>query len=171
MPKSRKEEFDVDAFLEINTKAPTTDKVGEVKEEETVIVDTKEVEADFTQPKNRVASALVNQAPTEDGGDWQTEQDIDLGDYKANRIKTERQAEVDRIKTLQVENREQIKTMMGDLHGQEAAEVERDENEKTLSKKSLLAQQEKQRLEEANEISIVDTMMGELFTNYRPRDK
>ena len=172
MPKARKTEFNVDEFMKVKKSQPTQD---EEEETETVVVDTKDVETeekvDFSQPAARVAAGLINQEPKDDGGDWQTEQDIDLGDYKANRIKTERASEVERIKKLRVENSEQIKNMMSDLHGQEASTVERDENEKTLSKKSLLAQQEKQRQEEADEVNIVDVMMGELFSNYRPRDK
>jgi len=169
MPKERTEGFDVDQFLKSNV---STKKVEE-EENEIVAVGTEETqeEIDFSQPKNRVAAALINQEPSDDGFDWQTEQDVDLGDYKANRIKTERREEVERIKKLRVENTEQIGKMMDELHGNEPAEVVRDPNEKILSKESLMAAQEKQRLEEADKTDIVDVMMRELLTNYRPKDK
>ena len=170
MPKKRKTEFNVDEFLKANV--PDDEDIKE--NTETVIIDTKEVEeqeeVDFSQPRNRVAAAFITEEPKEDG-DWQTEQEVELGQYKADRIRTERQKEVERIKELQVENRGQIKNMMTGIHGEEAQEIKKDENEKTLSKKSLLAAQEKQRKEEAEDINIVDQMMGELLTNYRPKDK
>lgn len=163
MPK-KETTFDVNQYLKDTNKPKSIEKVAE----EVSAEDIEDISQDEEQIviTDRVTNKLVTQEPDPSlVGKWNDENEIDLGQHNAQRMKTARDAEVKRMKAFRLENRKKITEITANIHGESPAEVEKHDNQKILSEKSLIRLREEARSKKKG--SIVETMMKDLLGSFR----